>query len=305
MLKNFSPQGLGITGRQSELIELALTYAFRGMEVNMTDMLKRSQRTSFDDAAKYLRAAEIRIGTFDCGVDLNVSDDEFGTQLAQVHPLTEVAGQLEADLATLRLPPATDQAAFPEFFETVTQRITQVAAVLAEKNIRLAISFTAGQEQLEGKQYPFVHTVESYLALLKNLTADNIGYVIDTWDWHVGGGTMEQIQAIPTEKIFVVRYGALPEDVTAEDAKSTDRILPTTEGPLNHVELTKYLAAAGVEAPVMPTASGAQYKERTREATVNAAQEAIDAIFEGAELPVPPRPMDLVSTMPYEPTPMN
>lgn len=305
MLKNFSPQGLGITGRQSELIELALTYAFRGMEVNMMDMLKRSQRTSFEDAAKYLRAAEIKIGTFDTGVDLDTTDDEFATQLAQVHPLAEVAQQLDADTATLRLPAATDVAAFPEFFETVTKRINQIAAVLAEKNIRLGLAFSAGAEKLEGKQFPFVNTVESFLALVKNVSADNVGYVIDTWDWHVGGGNMDQIKAVPTDKIFAVRYGELTEDATPDTAKSADRILPTVEGPLNHVELTKYLAAANVNAAIMPTASGAQYKERTREATVNAAQEAIDAIFEAADLPVPPRPMDLVSSMPYEPTPMN
>ena len=36
MFKNFCPSALGINGRQSELIELALTYAFRGMDVDMT-----------------------------------------------------------------------------------------------------------------------------------------------------------------------------------------------------------------------------------------------------------------------------
>ncbi len=305
MLKNFSPQGLGITGRQSELIELALTYAFRGMEVNMMDMLKRSQRTSFEDASKYLRAAEIKIGTFDVGVNLDVSDEEFATELAQVHPLAEIAHQLEAQTATLRVPAATDTAAFPEFFETISKRISQIAAVLAEKNIRLGIAFLSGAEKTEGKQFPFVNNVESFLALVKNIQGDNIGYVIDTFDWHLGGGTLEQIKQVPAEKIVAVRFGELAEGVDVDSATTADRVLPTVDGPLNHVEIAKYLADAKVNAAVMPTASGAQYKERTREATVNAAQEAIDAIFEGAGLPVPPRPMDLVSSMPYEPTPMN
>ncbi len=35
MLKNFSPQSLGINGRQSELIELALTYGFTSMDIDM------------------------------------------------------------------------------------------------------------------------------------------------------------------------------------------------------------------------------------------------------------------------------
>lgn len=305
MLKNFSPQGLGITGRQSELIELALTYAFRGMEVNMVDMLKRSQRTSFEDASKYLRAADIVIGTFDVGVNLDSAEDEFATQLAQVHPLAEMAEQLGAKTATLRLPAATDQMAFPEFFEKVNRQVEQVAAVLAEKQIRLGLDFSAGSEHIENKQYPFVNDVEKFVALVKNVSADHVGYVVDTFDWAVGGGTLEELKSVPAERIYVVRLGEVSEGVTPAEAKSTDRVLPTPEGLLNHVEVAKYLASADVEAAVMPTASGAQYKDRTREATVNAAQEAIDAIFEAAGLPVPPRPMDLVASMPYEPTPMN
>ncbi len=64
MLKNFSPQSLGINGRQSELIELALTYGFTSMDIDMDEMLRRAQRTNKKDAAKYLEAAKIAIGGF-------------------------------------------------------------------------------------------------------------------------------------------------------------------------------------------------------------------------------------------------
>ncbi|MEL6109875.1 MAG: hypothetical protein AAFU85_28020, partial [Planctomycetota bacterium] len=59
MLKNFSPKALGINGRQSELIELALTYGFRSMDIDMYEMLRRTQRTSAEDAAKFIKAAMI------------------------------------------------------------------------------------------------------------------------------------------------------------------------------------------------------------------------------------------------------
>ncbi len=305
MLKNFSPQGLGITGRQSELIELALTYAFRGIEVNMMDMLKRCQRTSFDDAAKYLRAAEIAIGSFDAGIDLDVDDDTFAGSLAQVHPLAELAEQLNASLATLRLPAATDLAAFPEFFEKTSQRVKEVAAILAQKEIRLALSFTAGKDKIEGKNFPFVNTVEAFLAFVKSVSSDQVGFVVDTWDWPVGGGAIEQIKALPPSQVFVIRLGDLVPGVAIAEAKTSDRVLPKAGDGFDHVGLLKHFAAAGVEAVVMPTASSAQNRDRTREATVNEAQEAIDAIFTEAGLPVPPKPIDLVASIPYEPTPMN
>ncbi|MEX0824836.1 MAG: TIM barrel protein [Pirellulaceae bacterium] len=305
MYKNFSASGLGITGRQSELIELALTYAFRGMDVDMTDMLKRSQRTSFEDASKYLRAAEIKIGPFNCGVNLDADDEMFANQLAQVHPLSDFAAQLKADVATITLPSATDRLPFPEYFETISQRVKQVAEVLGNRQIRLGVTFGSGAERQENKKFPFVNNVESFLALVKDVASDGIGCVVDTWNWQVGGGNYDQIASLPIERIVAVRVGDLAEGATAADAKSADRVLPTTDGPINHVALAKYLADGGYQGSISPTASAAQYKGKTRETIVNNAQEAIDAILTEAGLPVPPRPMDMISSIPYEPTAMN
>ena len=70
MIKNFAPSALGLNGRQSELIELALTYGFNGLDVDMHEMLRRAQRTSTEDASKYLHAAtDLHIGGFDLGID--------------------------------------------------------------------------------------------------------------------------------------------------------------------------------------------------------------------------------------------
>ena len=84
MLKNFSHTALGINGRQSELIELALTYGFAGMDIDMQDMLRRSQRTDTKDASKYLEAAKIKIGGFDVGIDLDADDLGVATSTADI-----------------------------------------------------------------------------------------------------------------------------------------------------------------------------------------------------------------------------
>jgi sugar phosphate isomerase/epimerase len=275
------------------------------MDVDMIDMLKRSQRTSFEDAAKYLRAAEIKIGPFDCGVNLDADEEQFATQLAQVHPLSDLAGQLAADVATVTLPTATDRLPFPEYFETISQRVNQVAEVLGGKQIRLGVAFACGAERQENKEFPFVNNVESFLALVKNVASSTVGCVVDSWNWQVGGGTYDQIAALPIEQIVAVRIGSLAEGAVAADAKSADRILPTTGGPINHVALAKHLADGGYEGSISPTASAAQYKGQTRETIVNNAQEAIDAILAAAELPVPQRPMDTIASLPYESTAIN
>ncbi|QDV65314.1 TIM barrel protein [Crateriforma conspicua] len=302
MFKNFSPQALGINGRQSELIELSLTYAFRGMDVDLLDMLRRSQRTSVEDATKYLRAADIKIGGFELDIDLDADDDAFTAQVGTLHPLTELAAELQVERAYLRVPSGTDRLPYPEYFEVQRSRLDQIAGVLAGKDIRLAVGFSAcptGDEV----QFPFVRDVEGFMALISATTADNIGYLLDTFDWIVGGGAMDQITEIPGSKIVAVRLSSLSDSVDASTAKPTDRVLPEKQGLLDLVALVKHLDSSEFDGPIGPAASTANYKGQTRESIVQAGQEAVDAILSDAGLHVAPRPMDLIEDIPYEPTP--
>lgn len=297
MYKNFSAPLLGISGRQSELIELALTYGFRGIDVDMTDMVKRTQRTDFEDASKYLRAAEIIIGGFNVDVNLDADDEKFKTQLAAVHPLSDVASQLEAKRAFVALPPATDRLPYPEYFDQVRDRLDQVGEVLRAKDIKLGVGFTAARDVAEGKQFEFVRNVEGLVALVKSVSAANVGYVIDSWHWHVGGGTVEQLRELDPSRVVTVRLADLAAGVAASEAKTADRVVPAVDSPIDHVAIIKWLADHGYKGPVLPSASAAKAKGQTRESIVNKAQEAIDAIFRAAGLTVDPRPMDLIQTL--------
>lgn len=300
MLKNFSPSALGINGRQSELIELALTYGFTGMDVDMHDMLRRSQRTDTEDAAKYLRAAKIRIGGFDLGIDLDADEETFTGQVGGLHPLADLAKELEATRCFIRVPAATDRLPYHEYFQAQGARLTQIAEVLKPRDIQLGVGFSAGKELEEGKQFPFVRNVEGFLALIQSVADNGVGYLIDTWDWVVGDGAMDQLSELKGDQIVGVRLGSLPEDVDPTKAVSTDRVLPEKEGTLNHIAVVKHLASIGFEGPLSPSASSTSYKGQTRESIVQRAQQVIDDISREAGLTVAPLPMELIEDIPYE-----
>ena len=303
MFKNFSPWLLGINGRQSELIELALTYGFRGMDVDMSDMLRRSQRTSLEDAAKYLNAAEIKIGGFNLGVDLDADDEAFTAQVGTLHPMTEIATELNATRAYVRLPAATDRLPYPEYFEVQRSRVSQIADVLGPKGISLGVAYSAGKELAEGKEFEFVRNVEGFIGLVNGIGSDHVGYIVDTFDWVVGDGAMDQLSEIPAEKIVAVRLGSVSSESASTTATTKDRVIPEKEGLLNHVRLIEHLKSIDYSGPISPSASSSQSKGQTREATVQKAQEAIDEILKDGGVHVAPLPMELIEDIPYEPTP--
>src|SRR6056297_2006263 len=140
------------------------------------------------------------------------------------------------------------------------------------------------------------------MALINATTAENLGYLIDTWDWVVGGGTLEHAKQIPAGKVVAVRLGTVTGTAGSESS-TADRLLPEKTGGIDHVELVKLLESQKFDGPIGPTAASAHYKGQTRESIVQAGQEAVDAILTDAGLHVAPRPMDLIEDIPYEPTP--
>ncbi len=308
MIKNFSPQSLGINGRQTELLELALTYAFNGIDIDMHEMLRRSLRTDTADAAKYLEAArkafKIRIGGFDLGINLDADEDTFVAAVTALHPIAELAKELNIKRAYTRLPAATDRLPYHEYFQVQQARLTQIADLLAARDIKLGVSFSAGKELEEGKEFPFIRNVEGFIALIKGLSP-NIGFYVDTWDWVVGDGTIDQFTALTIDDIVAVRLSSLRPDSDPATAKSNERVVPTQEGLIDHIQVVKHLTSINYRGPVSPGASGASYKGQTRESIVQRSQVSIDEIFTAAGITVPPLPKDTIEDIPYEPNPIG
>lgn len=308
MIKNFSARALGINGRQSELLELALTYAFDGFDIDMQDMFRRSQREEASDASKYLSSAQkayeqkskpLHWGGFELGIELDSDEDTFTSQVGALNPVADLAKEIGVGRAYVDLPAATDRLPYHEYFEVQRTRLAQIAAVLSPRGIQLGVGLQAGKELAEGKQFEFVRNVEGFKAIIE-AAGDGVGFIIDTYDWVVGDGAMDQISEIPADKIVLVRMSSVPEDVDAAQAPSSGRGLPEPEGLLNHVKLISYLTTSGYTGPISPGASAARYKGQTRESIVKQAQEAIDGIYTAAGLEVSPLPMDLIEDVPYD-----
>jgi len=66
MFKNLNPAAIGISGHQSEIIELALTYGFAGIDLNIAEFATRARLKGLPYARRLIDSARIRVGTFAC-----------------------------------------------------------------------------------------------------------------------------------------------------------------------------------------------------------------------------------------------
>src|SRR5262249_8736205 len=139
MYKNLSPRLLGISGRDSEIIELVLSYGFKGLELDLVEFAAEVEKHGFARASRLIVSARLKIGSFSLPADWN-SDK---VDLTRRGKLAELANQLGCTRATVTIEPGDDARPYHENFEFHRRRLVELAEALAVHKIRLGVGFVA------------------------------------------------------------------------------------------------------------------------------------------------------------------
>ncbi len=281
MYKNLSPSAIGVFGRQTELLEIALTHRFKGLEIDITELTKRAQSTNVAQACRYMRSAPVKIGGFDLPIRWAGSDQDFQADMAQVPLLLEVAANISADRATTTIKPTCDQRPFHENFKFHVERLQQVADALAPGNLKLGLNLLAAPADRADGGFEFIHQVDPLLTLLSSVQRDNVGLVLDAWSWFVGGGDLDKVRTLRGEQIIGVRLADIPADADLSTITPEQRVMPGEGGVIDSAALITALADLGYDGPVAMAPNPAQFKGQTRESIISKASAALDSLLAG------------------------
>ncbi len=279
MYKNLNAESLGISARQNELIELALTYKFRGLDIDTESFLRQVESRGKEHAVRFLQSAHIRVGGFDLPVRWTAEDATYKQDVQALKDVAEIMASLGAASSIAIVLPYCEQRPYHEDFEFHRERLSQIGDELQPFDIKLGIGFRAPASSREGHETQFITTTEALVALIKMIASDNVGICLDLWHWHVGGGSLESIKELSAEQIVSVRLADLPADVAVEEITEEQRLLPGSTGVVPAVETLKWLADSGYSGPVSAYCHPQQFTGVTRINSVAQASDALDALI--------------------------
>lgn len=279
MYKNLNAESLGITGRQNELIELALTYKFRGLDIDTESFLRQVESRGKEHAVRFLQAAHIRVGGFDLPVRWTADEATYKKDLEGLKDVAELMSSLGAVGSTAIVLPYCEQRPYHEDFEFHRERFSEIGDELKAFGIKLCIGFRAPLSCREGRDTQFITTADALLALVKTIVCDNVGICLDLWHWHIGGGTLESIKELSVDQIVAVRVADIPTDVPLEEVTEEQRLLPGSTGVVPAAETLKWLADSGYAGPVTAYCHPQQFTGVTRIKTVAQASDALDVLL--------------------------
>jgi sugar phosphate isomerase/epimerase len=282
MYRNLNVESLGVSGRQSELIELALTYKFRGFDIDMSGMTRQAQLRGTDHAARYVRSSGIRIGCFELPVRWRGNEEDFKKDLDRLVEVAELAPVLGALRCHTAVMPASDERSFQENFEFHRERLGAVAEVLGRHDVHLGLGFLAPAHHRKDLVHQFIITPSDLLTLTKMIGAPNVGVCIDLWHWHLAGGTLDQVRELSPESIVGVRVADVAADASVETVTEKERLLPGATGVVPVAEALAILDEAGYEGPVSAYPNSKAMRGLTRDQIVQQTASALSRVWPGS-----------------------
>lgn len=289
MFKNLDGERFGIVGRQNEVIEFALSNGYDAISVNYSDLVSRAAASGVDFAARYLASAKkLRVGDGNYSLRLAGTDEQFNEDVAALDSAFEIidairnvegACENRVERMTVLLQPYSDDLTFQENFEKHRTRIGQVADKLAGHGLKLGLGIQAAASKRAEKNHEFIWNAEGLISLVNAVTNDNVGIHVNTWDWLVGSGGLDQLSEMPIEKIVSVMLVDMPEGADFASLANTERLLPGTGDGSFNTKVCKWLFENGYTGPLTPGPSSSQFSGSSRDAVIHKASNAIDAIL--------------------------
>lgn len=309
MYRNLSLKALEITATQSELNELALSFGFRGFELDVAEFAQQVQSQGLPYSRRLIDSAKLMIGYFTVPVDIGGDDEEFNAGLAELPRLAEIAQEMGCSRAVTTLPPGSDLRPYHENFEFYRNRYTQIAAALEPFGICLGVGFQAHPALRKERQFEFIYQLDQLQMLLKTVAASNIGLVVDVWELYASGvDPVEAIRGLAPEQIVMVQLSDVPavpgtetvatvegEDETAEvenaplaegkpitEIEADERLLPGSTGVIDLTGVLVALGTAGYEGPVTPNPAPTRFEGERRAGIVKECGKSLERAWKAA-----------------------
>ena len=288
MFRNLSTVGLPLSGRPSELIELALSFGFDAMDIDILDFQQQADTFGVPHARRLMVSARLKAGVFHLPVELAADEAAFERDMKALPRFLELAEATEATRAVATIAPASDEHSFKDFFELHRTRLHTIGDLLAPRNIMLGLAIQPEAEAREGKANQFISSYEGLLGLVA-VAHERIGAVADAWALHVTGEPVEMIEKTPRGRLVEVRLSDAPREGAAASLGHAQRLMPGETGVIDSAAVLRHAKAAGFEGPVTPWADRATLAGRGREKIVRLAGDRLEAAWKDAGLPIAPR----------------
>jgi len=198
-----------------------------------------------------LDAAGVRSGAASLPAELRGGDDLYEESVSLLRRVAPLAAEIGIGVMHRSLPASHDQSA-SELRTLLLRRWRDCAAILRGHGIIAAVEPLGTPYRRHEGAHEFICSFEA-AADFAVACGEGVGVLVDSWHWHLAGGTAADIAEI-RGLIAHVHVADVP-DLSPDTLRDDERVLPG-EGVVDFDAFVGALAASGYEGMVAPEVPG-------------------------------------------------
>jgi sugar phosphate isomerase/epimerase len=240
---------IGVRANQFEAVDLAHKHGFESVEPMPHDLARLSE-AELNDLRAAMRQKNIVFGAAGLPVDFRQDDARF---IEGMKSLPKLAAALEKAGVTRTgtwLTPGSNTLTYRQNFRRCSERLRQVANILAGSNIRLGLEYVGPKTSRDRYRFHFIYTLLETKELIAEIGSSNIGFVLDSWHWWNANDTVEDILTLRGEEVIAVDLNDAPAGIPKEKQLDGQRELPMATGVIDVKAFLSALVQIGCDAPV-------------------------------------------------------
>lgn len=192
--------------------------------------------------------------------------------LAECEELCRIAEEIRCPYIVVVPSPKPDGATHSEVIEESARVLNELSEIAAKRNVGLAFEFL-GQPDCS------VQTLKLADEIVRKVGLPNVGLVIDSFHFYAGGSTIESIDALDPDRLFIFHINDA-EDLPRERLEDRHRLLPGL-GILPLKQIVEALRRVGYDRIASVEIFRPEYWERDPFRLAREAKTAVDRAING------------------------
>lgn len=278
MYSSLMPGAIGIKGLSLEdSIALAARAGFDGVWFDIKEAKALADQHSVDYVKDLFASQGIRPGGW--GAPVRWQDDaNRDADLQALTPLAELGVALGNPFTTTGIMPANNDREFDDQYAFIVERLRPYAEALKASGVSLGIEFIAPKTLRDKFKYEFIYSMPRMLELAADAGTGNIGVLFDVWHHYTAHGTVEELDLLNTDNVFVVHVNDAPTGLEIDEQQDLARTLPMETGVIPAPAMIAKLAEIGYAGPVIAEPFSARVNDLAATDPAAAARETRESI---------------------------
>jgi len=279
-----SAEDLGLSVAFSKAISIAAAAGFEAVDLHMAELLSAPNVPSAGSIEAQLEEARLRGGGWWLPVEFREGKDRYVADLEQLHRAGPLAAALGSPWCLTWIWPFSDELDYKSNWALHVERLGRVARDLGEYGCKLGFEFIGSRTMRLGHKYDFVSTLPEALDLMDHIKMDNVGLLLDSYQWYTSGGDAEQLAALVEGSVIYVHLNDAPANREIANQVDNERRLPGSTGVIDIDRFLATLKRIGFDGPVAVEPYDPDVNKLEPMDRASAARKSLDAVLVKAGL---------------------